>query len=587
MSESTSLNQMQNKATQSAEAEKLQVIHKTDNSKEQGFHLTDNEDKVFEISQGLNLLGRVVDADGSKPGYLLSFKTLIGKENTVDIPLVDQGSPEKITSLLVANGFTVHSVRPKQIGQFLVHYLEQNCQVDVTFVRAKSDGWLQLPDGKRTYVFGNDLMGADSARFKAVRLNNKANVNAQLGSKEAWFATLVPLANEPIAVLTICAALSAPLLEPLNYPALMLFFYGPSSIGKTVLSRLLASVFGSPNDVLTWEGTDNGIEAAVLASKDKPLVLDEIGQAKARQFSALSYRLTNDGSKLRANSKGEMVEAQRPRTVILSAGEIDPASLMLESKLQPRGGQLARLVSISAEMTHGIWNDLGEHKSGAEKSRWLSEQLQTVYGIAGKQFCKKIVLHIDKHTADFRMQAKALTEEIYPGELPTDDGVPGRVLENFVLFAFTGLLAIEVNIVPWSRHNVVDAMQTGYARWLKQYMARKPAQDQALLAPLRVFFQSQRGSKFKPLNSWRENHEGTVAGFEHVIKGEPLFLVYPAYFEQQLCADYARRDVLGALRKSGLLQLSPRGGPVLQVHLPGSEKKNRGFYGIRQSILHN
>ena len=61
----------------------------------------------------------------------------------------------------------------------------------------------------------------------------------------------------------------------------MLFLVGPSSIGKTVILTLVASIFDSPNDMLTWEGTDNGIEANALLRKDKPLTIDEVGQAKA------------------------------------------------------------------------------------------------------------------------------------------------------------------------------------------------------------------------------------------------------------------------------------------------------------------
>jgi hypothetical protein len=161
------------------------------------------------------------------------------------------------------------------------------------------------------------------------------------------------------------------------------------------------------------------------------------------------------------------------------------------------------------------------------------------------------------------------------------------VLRNFALFAFAGLLAVEKQIVPWSDKNVMDAVKRGYASWLADYQARQPMQDATLLAPIRLFFQSQRSSKFKPLNTWRDNHEGTVAGFEYVNrKGEHLFLVYPTYFKQHLCGDHSPQDVLAALRKANLLREGPRNVPTLQVFLPGT-KQNASFYAIRPEILHD
>ena len=550
-----------------------------------GLYFANSSGASLEVCDEFSVKGIVVDANGQNPAYLIRFKTLLGGEATEAIPVALANSPERLIKLLLSLGFPVPQNNFKHRGEAIRHYLEFNCQVDKTYVRVNSDGWKLLPDGTKVYVYGDSVLGAKSSSFQAIRLPASIASNRQ-GNRAAWDDLFTLLQREPIAVLAVCAALSAPLLGPLGFGTLMLFLVGPSSIGKTIILMLIASIFDSPNDMLTWEGTDNGIEANALQRKDKPLVIDEVEQARARQFAALSYRLTNTGGKQRATAKGEAVVVQRTRITIISAGEISPLEHMTQAGIAPKQGQDVRLVAVPAKLKHGVWNDLGKFVSGADKSHYIQRELQNVHGIAGRQFCKHVARDVDFYAPTFAAVADDLAQEIYPDEHTLEDGVPGRVLRNFALFYFAGLLAVEKQIVPWSDKNVLDAVKHGYASWLADYQARRPTPDATLLAPMRLFFQSQRSTKFKPLNTWRDNHEGTVAGFEYVNrKDERLFLVYPTYFKQNLCGDHALKDVLMALRKANLLREGPRNVPTLQVRLPGT-KQNASFYAIRPEILH-
>lgn len=572
--------------SQAATAKSAKPTYSIVMHKGSGLHVRSSDGSSLEACPDFTIKGCVVDANGQNPAYLMCFETLLGGEVTEAIPLAALASPEQLVKLLLNRGFPVPQSNIKQRGLAIKHYLEQQCPQDKTFVRANSDGWMQLPDGTNVYVYGDSVLGATSSSYQAIRLPASVASHRQ-GNRDAWYDLLKLLQREPIAVLAVCAALSAPLLGPLGFATLMLFLVGPSSIGKTVILTLVASIFDSPNDMLTWEGTDNGIEANALQRKDKPLTIDEVGQAKARLFAALSYRLTNTGSKQRATAQGEAVAVQRTCTTVISAGEVAPLDLMAQAGMPAKQGQIARLVSVVAQLQHGVWNDLGKFASGAEKSHHILRELKNVHGIAGKQFCKHLAKDVDVYAPTFHAVADDLAQEIYPDAQSQADGVPGRVLRNFALFAFAGLLAVEKRIVPWSDKNVMDAVKRGYASWLADYQARQPLHDATLLAPLRLFLQSQRGSKFKPLNTWRDNHEGTVAGYEHVNRnGERLFLVFPTYFKQYLCGDHSPKDVLMALRKANLLREGPRNVPTLQVLLPGT-KQNASFYAIRPEILHD
>lgn len=572
--------------SQAATAKSAKPTYSIVMHKGSGLHVRSSDGSSLEACPDFTIKGCVVDANGQNPAYLMCFETLLGGEVTEAIPLAALASPEQLVKLLLNRGFPVPQSNIKQRGLAIKHYLEQNCPQDKPFVRVISDGWTTLPDGTKVYVYGDSVLGATSSSYQAIRLPASVASHRQ-GNRDAWYDLLKLLQREPIAVLAVCAALSAPLLGPLGIATLMLFLVGPSSIGKTVILTLVASIFDSPNDMLTWEGTDNGIEANALQRKDKPLTIDEVGQAKARLFAALSYRLTNTGSKQRATAQGEAVPVQRTCTTVISAGEVAPLDLMAQAGMPAKQGQIARLVSVVAQLQHGVWNDLGRFASGAEKSHHVLRELQNVHGIAGKQFCKHLAKDVDVYASTFHAVADDLAQEIYPDAQSQADGVPGRVLRNFALFAFAGLLAVEKKTVPWSDKNVMEAVKRGYASWLADYQARQPMQDATLLAPMRLFFQSQRSSKFKPLNTWRDNHEGTVAGYEHVNRnGERLFLVFPTYFKQYLCGDHSPKDVLMALRKENLLREGPRNVPTLQVLLPGT-KQNASFYAIRPEILHD
>jgi putative DNA primase/helicase len=555
--------------------------------KAHGLYFVEGGKREF-VCAPIHVKGIVVDTDGKNPGYLICFNNLLGQTATLAIPLEVVSRPEQMLAMLTRHGFAMDTDNLKGRSTAIKLYFQFNCPVDKTFVHVENDGWESMPDGDEVYVLGNNIYGKKSSQYVAVQAEAGATPSGN-GDRDAWFKLIRPLAHDYLAVLAVIAALSAPLLKPLNFGTLALFFVGRSSTGKTILLRLLASLFGTPNSLLTWEGTDNGIEAQALRHRDKPMVTDEVGQAKGKQFGALSYRLMNPASKQRATSTGKAAEIQQTRTVIISAGEVPPLEHMADAGETAKQGQVARLVTVPVDQKYGVWSNLDGHASGADKSHHVLAQLQTVYGCAGRNFCKRIAPEIGDIAQTYGEVAKELAQSICPeSELDAHDGVPNRVLQNFVLFAFTGLLAIEKGILPWSDKQVMHAAKLGFSLWLTDYKQRKPAQESELLAPARLFFQSQRSTKFKPLRTWADSHDGTVAGFEHVKRnGERYFLVYPSYFVQHLCGDHPQKKVLDALRNAGFLELGPRGVPTQQISLPASNNRKSSFYVIRQSILHD
>jgi hypothetical protein len=106
------------------------------------------------------------------------------------------------------------------------------------------------------------------------------------------------------------------------------------------------------------------------------------------------------------------------------------------------------------------------------------------------------------------------------------------------------------------------------------------------LVELRKFFQSESADRFTPLDRHQHAVRRDLAGFEHVLKGEPVFLLFPPYFVSRFCKKLDKRILLRALKDQGYLVPDSRGGAVKQVRLPSDpEKKKPGFYVIRKTIL--
>jgi putative DNA primase/helicase len=539
------------------------------------------------VCEPLFVAGNGTDSEGRKSWINVKFTNRLDRSTTAAIPIVDFDSPKQLVKSLKLAGFPMEVGESTHRAKAIAEYVRRACQVCITFVHTKRDGWTTLPDGKKVYVYGATSFGSRSEKFAALRVNASEVRPPDLALREQWLGLLRLLKSDSLAVFGMCAVFAAPLLAPLNFNAQMVFFVGLSSTGKTVLLKLLASAFDSPESVYTFSGTDSGIEANALLHRDKPFIIDEVGQSDGRQLQKLAYSLSNGASKQRAKSDGSAATIETIRMVLISAGEVSPQQEMLRAGHDLKLGHMARLTVIPVNEKHGVWSTLGDYATGAEKSDHISAQLKAIQGIAGRGFCKKIAPHIDEISSEFESTALALAIEIQGDiKLAGEDNVVCRVLRQFALYTFAGLQAVKYKIVPWLDADIKSAAKHCFALWYSSYSSNRPARDTELIAPVRLYLQSFRGSKFRGLKEHAQTPTGTVAGFEHILRnGSSAFLVYPTFFEHEMCGKHDPKSVLTALRKADLLMEGPRGVPTRQVHLPGTEKRSASFYAIRQSIL--
>ena len=220
--------------------------------------------------------------------------------------------------------------------------------------------------------------------------------------------------------------------------------------------------------------------------------------------------------------------------MVMSAGEVSALSRMRSAGLTVQEGQIARLPSLKVNSKHGLWDNVRGYESGAEKSKAIASLLNECHGHAGAALCAHLVERLPHLHAEYSKLAPELRDHLTEGlTFNQTDGVFDRMRENFVLFAFAGLMAVDAQAVGWSKEQVMKAIVRSFAQWHADYQQSLPISEEAVMKHLRLFFQSQRGDKFKPFQQFNEQHKGTVAGYEYRGRSnkEALFLVYPSYLE--------------------------------------------------------
>lgn len=107
---------------------------------------------------------------------------------------------------------------------------------------------------------------------------------------------------------------------------------------------------------------------------DNLLVLDEVGQIKARALDEAVYMLANGSGKARAGRDGGLRKQYRWQAIILSSGELGLADKLAEDGRKARAGQDVRFAGIPLGIVFGKTKALTAHTlQGLE-----------IYGVPGR-----------------------------------------------------------------------------------------------------------------------------------------------------------------------------------------------------------
>ncbi|MBU1230308.1 MAG: DUF927 domain-containing protein [Proteobacteria bacterium] len=422
----------------------------------------DGNPEFYWVCSPLRILAETRDADSMEWGRLLEVLDPEGQAHRWAMPArLMSGNGDGYRSELLAMGLRIApGLKGKQ-------------RLDLYFSTAKVDSFARCVDRigwyGNAFVLADTVYGEQAGELIVPQGIPTENPFRQKGSLEEWREHVGrACGGNSRLVLAVCAALAAPLLEPLNQESGGLHFVGGSSLGKTTALRVAGSVCGGgPNGFIKqWRATDNGLEGIAAAHCDALLCLDEMGQAGSRVVSEVAYMLANGQGKGRARRDGQARKPHTWRLLYLSSGEVTLADKVAEDgKGRVKAGQTVRVVDIIADAGagHGLFEKLHGRASADLFARQLKEASDNFYGTPLRAFLQAVVADRDNIT----LQTQKIMRTFEVDNCPEGaDGQVRRVCGRFALMAAAGELGISLGVMPWPPGEALTAAATCFRSWI-------------------------------------------------------------------------------------------------------------------------
>jgi Domain of unknown function (DUF927) len=245
-----------------------------DGGEEEGEEDTTVEKQVVRtvhIAPSFEILGKCRDPDGNSQGLLLRWSD-DGRPRDKFIPYSAlYGEAAALCGSLADGGLRPDERRIRDFKRYL-----NSVEIDARVTRVTRTGWHDIC-GKKVFVLSGVTIGNDSSGVVMLDGSDKAPYEAN-GTVDDWRNNIAKPAGDHLLLrLAISTALAGTLLYLAEAEGGGVNFHGSSSMGKTTLLRVAASVWGNGNSIKTWSATGNSFEASAVVTTDTFLAIDEIG----------------------------------------------------------------------------------------------------------------------------------------------------------------------------------------------------------------------------------------------------------------------------------------------------------------------
>jgi putative DNA primase/helicase len=499
------------------------------------------------------------DEAGGNWGSQVCFNDPDGRTHCFSIPAsAFAGDASVVLQMLMHAGLKLRNQKPNTRNAVIELLTQWRPSA-----RARSVETLGWTHDCRAFVLGDGrTLGDPSVVFQTT--SNAAGVAAEMhtrGSLEYWQSSVSKFCvGNPLLICAVSAALAGPLLDLIDIEGGGVHWRGRSSVGKTTVQKMAASVWGSPKFMQTWRATANGLEGVAAVSNSTCLVLDEISQVSGKEAGQVAYMLANGHGKLRADRSGAARHRLSWRMLFLSSGEMDLAAKVAESGGHTQAGQEVRLLNVPVDgRIHGVFDELHGAADGAEFSDRLVNAAANTYGTAGPAFVEWLMADQPKAAATARDAIERLEAgaDLTHGVMKADGQVK-RALRRFAVIATAGELATKAGITGWPHGAATRAVLDLFGIWLDARGGTKPAEDRDAIERTRTFLTRHGDSRFQRLTS---DSDGTVhIGYPHDIihnragwKDKTHFWIASDVWGREVHAGASAQDAARALRAAGLL----------------------------------
>lgn len=506
----------------------------------------------------------IVDNDGKRHEYVLPMSQLAGDGICYREELLSRG------------------LRLAPNGKFMLNLYISSANPKSRAICVPTCGW-----HGGCFILPDRVYGQKSGERIVLQQAIPAKPLPRKGTLPDWQQSIgtLCLGNSRLIV-TVCLALTGPLLEPLGEENFGLHLEGASSIGKTTLLHVAASVWGIL--LQSWRTTDNAAEGLARAANDSFLILDELSQVDGAAADAMTYMLGNGAGKARAKRNGTARPVEQFRLVFLSSGETGLAAKMQENGKQAKAGQTVRFIEIPADAGsgHGVFEQLHGHADGNRLSihlkQMVGEQSGSLADTFLKQLCTRRAELVERvATARREWQATHVNSQ--------SDGQVMRVGHKFALVAAVGELAIELGLLPWPAGEASKACQRLFRDWIALRGGTIAHELREVETRLRSFIAEHGSARFE--TPWEKPETCDYApkvinraGFKNrTSAGIWEYFILPDVFKPEIIGSMDERTAKEHLAKRGLIMRDAQHKYTQSQRVPGYGQMR--LYAIPPNVL--
>ena len=393
-----------------------------------------------------------------------------------------------------------------------------------------------------------------------------------------------PCINNSRLLLAISTAFAAPLLGILGKEGGGFHFVGESSLGKTTLSYVGASVVGSPdNTIKPMNATANSFEGEAANCNDSVMFLDELGEAPPEQIGGIVYKLAGGKGRGRADQHGNAKARNTWRILFITTGETDLESMMKTANRRTFAGQALRLANIPSDpgTGNGVYETLHDHPGGAALSEHFRKATQKQHGTAFREYMTHLVNDLNTNETGLHERLNSYIKNFLHGAVPPGaDGQVFRVASRFALVSAGGELASHYGVTGWPEGDAAWGALTCFNAWLDRRGGIGQAEITKLLDQVESFFDRNGESCFVALDGDERKNNHPVNdryGFRRSVVSVPSgdtsteYFVLPSRFKD-ICTGFDYRWAARQLAEQGIIRRGNDGKNSISKQLPGMSK---------------
>lgn len=295
--------------------------------------------------------------------------------------------------------------------------------------------------------------------------------NDQQGSLEEWQQHVAKYAHySPLLMLSICLPFTGIICSLTTIENGGFHIYGRSSLGKSIMTYVAASVIGHYLNNEKWNVTETGMEELAERSNDSLLILDDAqtiadtAKHRASRLQKAIYVFANGKGKVK--SKRYQERTAEWRSFLLSNGEKSLQQYAVEGGSEKLNGEKVRVIDIPAEINeqYGILDSLPDgFNSTSEFVQYLESACKCYFGSPKYDFLNSLIKALNKDKANvIDFIAKRITYFKKNIKVDLNNGIEVRIADKFALVYAAGCLATKYKVLPFERKDILNGITKCY-----------------------------------------------------------------------------------------------------------------------------